>query len=366
MIRQTLTSPEIHLTRNQELVTYSLIALWFAVVVLLEYATPPTYIFGYLYIGAVLLASLRLNRPRTVPVTLVAVALTILNLWVPGRESLNPPTIATRMIAVLALVVTGFLSNRSRQHYEQIILHQKEMLRIQARLADMREDFVYTLTRDLKTPLLGAVETIKYLERGEFGDILPAQRQVLDVMVQSHITAVRLLQTMLDVYQNDAEGLRLSLAPVDLVSLVRQVIIDLGTLATSRQVEIQVEVKDDLAFVWASADAPQLERVLMNVVANAINYARRAGKVEIVLEAEPTQSTVKIIDDGMAIPEQELPDVFKRFYQGETDRHGMGLGLGLYLSRQIVAAHGGVIWAENRSPHGVLFGFRVPACPAPG
>ncbi len=347
------------------MVTYLLIIGWFAVVILLEYTTPPTYIFGYLYIGAVLLASLRLNRPKTVPVTLIAIALIVLNLWLPGREPINPPTIATRLIAVIALIVTGVLSDRSRQHYEQVILHQKEMLRIQSRLADMREDFVYTLTRDLKTPLLGAVETIKYLQRGRFGDILPAQRQVLDVMVQSHITAVQLLQTMLDVYQNDAEGLKLNPAPVNLVDLIRQVIANLGALTTSRRVHIYTDIKDNLESIWASGDALQLERVLTNLLANAVNYTQRAGKVEVILEAEPTQNTVKIVDYGMAIPENELPDIFNRFYQGESDRHGMGLGLGLYLSRQIVKAHGGVIWAENCSPHGVLFGFRVPACPAP-
>jgi two-component system, NarL family, sensor kinase len=69
---------------------------------------------------------------------------------------------------------------------------------------------------------------------------------------------------------------------------------------------------------------------------------------------------VKILDTASGIQAEEFPHLFERFYQGGGDRQAKGTGLGLYLSRQIIEAHGGTIWAENRYPYGALFGFKLP------
>jgi two-component system NarL family sensor kinase len=71
---------------------------------------------------------------------------------------------------------------------------------------------------------------------------------------------------------------------------------------------------------------------------------------------------VKVIDNGPGINTSQIPHLFERFYQGDSDRQAKGSGLGLYLTRQIIEAHGGTIWAENRMPNGALFGFRLPTC----
>lgn len=364
MSRRALTIKATFFTENQALKTYLLIAGLFFVLVVLEYATTPDYVFGYLYTGPILLASLRLNLPATLPVTFAAVALTLLNLLIPGIEAANLVDLSNRLIAVLALIITAVLGYVSRQRYDAVIEHQQAKLKFQEQLANIREDFVSTLTRDLKTPLLGAITALKSLQQGNFGEILSAQREVLEVMFRSHVTTVQLLQTMLDVYHNDTEGLRLHLARVDLVELAQESIADLTELANSRSVRVALEIQDQLMSIWADGDALQLERVFTNLLTNAINYARRNGEVRILLEADPHHHTVKIFDDGLAIPEEELPFIFERFYCGDSDRQDMGLGLGLYLCRQIVEAHNGTIWAGNQPSRGVLFCFRLPASSA--
>jgi two-component system NarL family sensor kinase len=123
---------------------------------------------------------------------------------------------------------------------------------------------------------------------------------------------------------------------------------------------VQLEVSDRQPSDWVNADAIQIERVLTNLISNAINYARRDGEVKVIITTAATELTVQVVDDGASIPVAELQQVFNRFYQGESDRHGMGLGLTLYLCRQIIQAHNGIIWAENLVPRGVLFGFRIP------
>ena len=71
----------------------------------------------------------------------------------------------------------------------------------------------------------------------------------------------------------------------------------------------------------------------------------------------------QVIDVGAGLKRDEQPHLFERFYQGQSDRLATGSGLGLYLTRQIIEAHGGTIWAENRIPNGAIFGFRLPALP---
>jgi two-component system NarL family sensor kinase len=93
---------------------------------------------------------------------------------------------------------------------------------------------------------------------------------------------------------------------------------------------------------------------------NAINHSPRSSKVEVKLETQGEQIIIKVCDRGLGITQAELPHLFERFYQGSSNRQATGSGLGLYLSRQIVEAHGGTIWAENQLPQGAVFGFRLP------
>ncbi|HLO83935.1 MAG TPA: HAMP domain-containing sensor histidine kinase [Nostocaceae cyanobacterium] len=351
---------------NQLCRTYWLIAIAFAIVVTLEYLTPPQYVFGYLYTGTILLAKPRLHTKGLLGVTLAAAGLTLLNLLIPKIEIVDPATVANRLIAVLALLVTGYLSNRNRRN-EEAIAYTQAQLKSQEQLARMREDFVSTLTHDLKTPLLGAIETLKSFENEQFGEVTQIQKQVLQTMARSHRQTLRLVETLLDVYRNDSEGLKLHLAPVNLVSIAMEAMTTLTELAKNRQVEVNLDYKElDLHhYYWINGDGLQLGRVFSNLLINAINHTPRGGKVEIVVEENALDQVVKVLDNGSGMTEQELPHLFQRFYQGNGDRHVSGSGLGLYLSRQIIEAHGGKIWAENNTPRGALFAFRLPAFPPP-
>lgn len=336
----------------------------FAIVAALEFLTPPGYVFGYLYIGPILLVNARFGRTATLQATVAACLLTMTNIWIPGRDLVQTPTVASRVIAALALVVTGFLSDRNRS-YQQRLLQQQAKLQAQAKLAGVREDFASTLTHDLKTPLLGAIETLEAMQRGNFGSILLAQRAVTTTMIRSHQTSLQLVETLLDVYRNDTQGLTLQSAPVDLVEVAEDVAATLMGLAASRRIHISFNYgnSDFRQFLWVNGDALQLHRVFVNLLTNAINHSPRGSKVEVILEPGSSHQVVRVVDRGAGITTEELPHLFKRFYQGYSDRQAKGSGLGLYLTRQIVEAHGGKIWAENRQPNGAVFAFRLPVLP---
>ncbi|MBD2364544.1 HAMP domain-containing histidine kinase [Anabaena minutissima FACHB-250] len=336
----------------------------FIVLGVLEYATPSDYVFGYLYSGAILLVNSWFGEKATLQATLAAVCLTILNVWIPSNEVMRISTVASRLIAAMALIVTGFLSQRLRRTQEAIAL-TKTKLESQEKLARLREDFASTLTHDLKTPLLGAIETIKAFQKEQFGAVLPTQQPILATMARSHETSLQLLETLLDVYHNDTEGLKLNLAPVDLTLLAEEVSVTLTQLAASRRVHLSFNYGDSdfRRSLWVNGDALQLQRVFTNLLVNAINHSRRGDRVEIVLEPQASYQVVKILDTGAGILPEHFPYLFERFYQGHSDRQAKGSGLGLYLSRQIIAAHDGIIWAENRMPTGAIFSFKLPVLP---
>lgn len=334
----------------------------FIILITLEFKTPPAYVFGYLYTGAILLVNVSYGGKATLIATTISVFLTLLNLYVHNGIVIELSTLANRLIATLSLIVTGWLSNRNRI-YQQKIVEQQTKLQSQEELVRLRQDFASTLTHDLRTPLLGAIETIKAFQNKQFGEITPIQTKVLATMIRSHQSSLQLVDTLLDVYRNDLEGLNLRLSPLDLTVLVEEVANSLTSLASANQVYLTFNYGDSdfRQSLWVNGDAFQLKRVLTNLLINAINHSRRGDRIEIILSSQGNglKPIVKILDYGSGIKPEDFPFLFDQFYQSNSDRQAKGTGLGLYLCRQIIEAHGGKIWAENHSK-GAIFSFCLP------
>jgi two-component system NarL family sensor kinase len=336
----------------------------FGLVFTLEFVTPSDYVMGYLYISPILIANSRLNRTITFQCTFAAVVLTLLNIWIPSNAEIHTSMVVNRLVTILALIVTGILSDRYRMT-QQTLIEQQARLQAQEKIMNVREDFASTLTHDLKTPLLGAIETLQAFDREQFGTIHPKQKAVIATMIRSHQNSLQLVETLLDVYRNETEGLQLQLEPINLAILAEEVATSLLSLSTNRRVYLNLHYgeSDFRKFLWVNGDAFQVRRVFTNLLTNAINHSPRGAKVEVVLETQSSHQVVQVIDSGAGIKIDEKSYLFDRFYQGQSDRLATGSGLGLYLTRQIIEAHGGTIWAENHIPQGAIFGFRLPALP---
>jgi two-component system NarL family sensor kinase len=342
----------------------SLIISLFLIVFSLEFSTPPDYVFGYLYTGPILLVNAHFGRKETVIVTILSVFFTLLNLWIHTEVRINTPTVTNRLIAILSLIVTGWLSDRNRTYQKKLVTQQTK-LQSHEQLVRLRQDFASTLTHDLKTPLLGAIATIKAFQDYTFGTVTATQEKVLATMIRSHQSSLKLVETLLDVYRNDLEGLKLNLSPIDLTVLTEEVTNSLAELASTHQVYVLFNYgeSDFRQSLWVNGDAFQLRRVLTNLLINAINHSRRGDRIEINLFSQGNTQTVKILDYGSGIKPEDFSYLFERFYQGNSDRQAKGTGLGLYLCRQIIEAHNGKIWAENRHPNGAIFSFSLAVYP---
>jgi two-component system, NarL family, sensor kinase len=340
----------------------------------LELVAPTEYVFGHLYIAPLLIAGFRLSSKDISIVTIVAIILTLSDLLIPNIASfrgldlgdLPVYIIINRANVVVVLLLTNLLLHRHLMFAKKIARQQQEIaehkteLLAQFRIAQMREDFVHTLTHDLKTPLLGAIQTIRSFQQQQFGIVSEIQSKVLNTMSRSQQRSLQLVETLLDVYRNDAEGLALQLQPIDLWSIAKEAVDAVVILGLERQIKLNLKSYESATHQPPIAgDRLQLSRVFSNLLSNAIYHSPRGGQIDITIHYRERQYIIRVADRGKGIAAEDLPLLFDRFYQAQAQAQGSGLGL--YLSRQIVEAHGGKIWAEAVLPQGTQFCFSLPA-----
>lgn len=241
-----------------------------------------------------------------------------------------------------------------RNGFERTELINK--LTLEQEMNKLRDDFIATLTHDLRTPLLAAIQTLKFFLDGTLGDLNEKQKKFLDTMLNSNKDMLGLVNALLEVYKYESGQLVLCKDKFLLNDLVFSTVEELKPLADSKK--ISINYKNEELEVYA--DKQELRRVIANLLGNAINHTGEGGK--ITLEAIKTGENifVSVKDTGVGIPQEDIPNMFLRFSQGTKNRRSTGTGLGLYLSRQIIEAHNGKISLKSELDKGSTFTFEIP------
>jgi signal transduction histidine kinase len=227
------------------------------------------------------------------------------------------------------------------------------------RMEDSRRQLVAAISHDLRTPLASVRAMVEAL----CDDLVPdpaTQRRYLATMRSQIGHLNTLIDDLFELAQLEAGALQLDLQRIAPADLVSDVIEGMRAQAEERQITLRGQVSDP-APVRA---APQkIERVLYNLVSNAVRYTPAGGSVTIraVLDS-PQLTRFEVADTGDGIAPDDLPHVFERFYRGEKSRSRAtgGAGLGLAIARGIVEAHGGRMRAESEPGQGTLIGFTLP------
>ena len=193
----------------------------------------------------------------------------------------------------------------------------------------LREDFIATLTHDLRTPLLAAIQTLKFFTEGKLGELTEKQNLLLTTMTQSN---------------------------KDMLGLVNECCDEIESLAQSKNIVLIREL-DDTVNVDIFADRNEIRRVMMNLLGNAVNYTNENGKISVKSTLNGADYMFSVKDNGIGIAHDDVTKMFKRFSQGTKNRRSVSTGLGLYLSKQIIEAHGGKIWLESMQNKGSEFFF---------
>jgi signal transduction histidine kinase len=232
----------------------------------------------------------------------------------------------------------------------------------------VRDEFVASVSHDLKTPLTTIKGHTQLLLR-LIGRELIDQRRLTDALTAIDATTTRMtsmVAELVDVSRlQTGRPLELTRAPVDLVSLARAAAADHQRTTEYHQVRVESEV-DELVGLW---DAGRLERVLSNLLSNAIRYSPEGGPVTIRLGREDgadghAWAWLSVEDQGLGIPAADLTRVFERFHRG-ANVAGLigGAGIGLAGSKQIIEQHGGVITVASIQGEGTTFTLRLPLPP---
>jgi len=223
--------------------------------------------------------------------------------------------------------------------------------------------FISVISHELKTPVAlikGYADTLRRQDAHWDANVM---RESLSVIIEEADRLNQLIDNLLDVSRLQAGAMSLEMDWVALDALAERVA---QNFRTQTQIH-EIVVRFPPGFPPAFGDSARLEQVLDNLVSNAIKYSPAGGTITIAGRALPDEVVVTVTDTGIGIPLEEQPRVFERFYRGMGQRHQRtpGAGLGLYLAKAIVEAHGGRIWVDSVPNEGSAFSFTIPRYPSP-
>jgi len=226
-------------------------------------------------------------------------------------------------------------------------------------LERLRKEWASVVAHDLRQPLgmitLDAEALARMLAEGDVEKF----RKTIDRIQRSTRHMNKMIGDLADVSRIEAHRLDLELAETDLAIWIDDVIDRLSLLAKGHPIRISKTLKSAVAVV----DTGRIEQVVSNLISNAVKYGETGAEIGIRLSQTDSEFEFAVSNYGPGIRAEELPQLFERFSRSETSRQVPGLGLGLYIARGLVNAHGGQIWAESIPDETTTFFFTIPSLP---
>jgi signal transduction histidine kinase len=249
--------------------------------------------------------------------------------------------------ASLAGVASSYILDRirfnefaQRRSLEQARDELRELDRAKSR-------FSANIHHELRTPLTLILSPLEALLGGQFGAVESGHREYLESMRDNAQRLMRLISNLLDLSKIESSALTLHRRSLQIGPVVDGLVASAQPLARTKGVVLEKRGFDSLPEVRADLDA--VEKILLNLIGNALKFTSSGGRVDVVGLAEPGNVVLVVEDNGAGIPAAELDNVFDRFAQvdGSATRAHEGTGIGLSLAKELVELHGGSIWAES-------------------
>ncbi|PZM82644.1 MAG: hypothetical protein DKT66_11660 [Candidatus Melainabacteria bacterium] len=229
--------------------------------------------------------------------------------------------------------------------------------RARVRAAEEREDLIFTLANDLRVPHIGAMRAFDLLVAETLGPLNSEQKDLLLKVKQSNHEILHMLQNLVHLYRIEQNGQKILATPTDLNQLIRLAIQDWAYCAS--QNNVRVEFRSELSDpIWL--DGTMFKKAISNLIHNAIKFSFAEGVVTLICRCEGNWLYIEVQDSGKGISDSEQSKLFQRFWNAnDTMRHSNGSGVGLYVCRQIVEAHGGEISCASEQGKGTTVTIRM-------
>jgi PAS domain S-box-containing protein len=237
----------------------------------------------------------------------------------------------------------------------------KDITRLR-RLDIVKQEFLYTISNELRTPLTPIHGYLSLLLSGELGELTPKQKETLEIVLKQGQRLQNLIDSVIDISRIEAgKPLGIKREPVFLDEIVRENIENYRSAYQSKGIKLEAVFPANR--IALMADQNKLLRVMENLLGNAYKYTPVGGEVRVLVTEEGGQARVSVVDTGIGLAPQHLANVFQKFYQIDNGyaRSSGGIGMGLAIAREIVETHGGRIWAESQGiGRGSSFIFTLP------
>ena len=212
-------------------------------------------------------------------------------------------------------------------------------------IEELKEDFVATLTHDLKVPILAEKNMLNFLLDKRFGELNEKQTEALLHLKNSNKELVELVEIILETYKLNETKIELNLEETNVNSLIEETIEEMKPIADTDAIQIKYWTEFDRKI---KLDKFYMKRVLKNLILNAISFSNPSSAVDVALCNDDKNIYIKITNYGKGIKKEELKHVFDKYYTTAKKFRKVGTGLGLYLSNKIIQAHKGRIFIESQ------------------
>jgi signal transduction histidine kinase len=239
-----------------------------------------------------------------------------------------------------------------------IILHDITREKVVER---MKTEFVSVAAHQLRTPLSAIKWTLRILLDGDLGEISKEQRGFIENTYQANERMIALINDLLNVTRIEEGRYLFKLNAADLPEIVRSILDSYKDEITKRKVTVEFR-KPRPSLPKVMVDVEKIKLVFQNLFDNAIRYTQQGGKITLSFESRPDQIEFLIKDTGLGIPKDQKERIFTKFFRAanvmKVDTEGSGLGL--FIAKNIINAHGGKIWFESEEGQGTAFHFVLP------
>ena len=239
------------------------------------------------------------------------------------------------------------------------ISERKMVEEAEKELMKLKDDFLASVSHDLKTPLFTVIGFLEMLDDGRLSD--PAARvEFLERAIHDADRLKALVDDILDMSRFEAGRLKLTIEPIDVSNLVSEALASIDLLATSKGVALKSTPPEGA--IGIHGDRQRLLRVLINLLENAIKFSGKGQPIEVSWSADNGDVEINVIDQGPGIPRKDQLRIFEKFYQVERpgNSSSTGSGLGLYISSNFVEVHGGTLSVKSKLGKGSTFTIQLP------
>lgn len=247
-------------------------------------------------------------------------------------------------------------SNLESQVAERTLQLEEKMQELQ-RLYELKDVFLQAVSHDLRTSMMGLILMLKGTQNCP-GETVALPRRILERLIENSDRQLTLINALSEDHFNQGLKIELHCQPLCLNELLSQILADLQRLLTSNQAKLTLAIPPNLPPV--KADPTQLRCVFQHLLTNALKHNLPGVNITLTVRVEGDRLYCAIADDGVGMSKQQCDRLFKLYVRGLHSQHLTGIGLGLYLCRQIINAHGGQISVTSAPRAGSTFEFTLP------